>query len=876
LSSSSIFRRFLSVFLIPGFLSALAIEAPASTYRFLENGTPANRGEDVGFLAETPTRMKLDLAGTWEYGVDRGPSGSVRIPSAYDFVGKVTFRRKITITAAQIDSFDFQFVMLGSNYNTEVSINGEFITNHAGGYTSFVVSIPTNVLQVGSENVIQVTTDNELDARKTLPLRPLVWRWRNYGGILRDVFILGIPKLAIRDVQATAEIAAGASSATVALLATIEGEEPEAAADGGATKKGTPGFMFELFDKITGSSVGKSPVVPLSRTGKEWNRVRAAITLQDPKLWSPEFPELYLLKCYVVIAGKDKDIRTIDEYDLTYGLRDFAVSDGDFRLNGNRIVLKGVVWQEDHPTWGSAMTYEDLERDVVLIKNLGANAIRFGSHPPHPYMLNLCDRYGLLALQEIPLVDAPASAMMHEEYLELATTAMREMIMRDRNHPSMIAWGIGDQFESFNPAVRPFVQSLVQSARALDTRPLYATSRVLSIDACSDLVDIPAIAVSAQDPKQFKQQVQDWKNRNQGRVLLVSRFGTEVQSGNRNGYSDPLSYEAQSRFYIQRFDMLKSLAYDGALISSLSDWKGDRPALTVNTGDPWMHTMGLVSYQREKRLAYEAVRSIFRSEKFVALPIGNFMPSAPIIYVLAGLVVLIGVAYLYNASRRFREALNRSLLNSFNFFADVRDQRVVSVIHSTLLGIIVSVATAIVISSVLYHFRGSWVLDNMLSYVLVYDNIKEAAVRLIWHPLQSILYLSMVFFVGLLLIAAGMLAVSPLFKSRIYPFHAYAITMWSTPPLIALVPLGMILFRLMETTVYVIPSLVIVAGLLAWVVLRLFKGISIIFDTMPARVYFVGVVGLVAVAALGYLYYDYTQSTSAYLSFMYNTAAGSR
>jgi beta-galactosidase len=634
--------------------------------------------------------------------------------------------------------------------------------------------------------------------------------------------------------------------------------------------------MFELFDKITGSSVGKSPVVPLSRTGKEWNRVRAAITLQDPKLWSPEFPELYLLKCYVVIAGKDKEIRTIDEYDLTYGLRDFAVSDGDFRLNGNRIVLKGVVWQEDHPTWGSAMTYEDLERDVVLIKNLGANAIRFGSHPPHPYMLNLCDRYGLLALQEIPLVDAPASAMMHEEYLELATTAMREMIMRDRNHPSMIAWGIGDQFESFNPAVRPFVQSLVQSARALDTRPLYATSRVLSIDACSDLVDIPAIAVSAQDPKQFKQQVQDWKNRNQGRVLLVSRFGTEVQSGNRNGYSDPLSYEAQSRFYIQRFDMLKSLAYDGALISSLSDWKGDRPALTVNTGDPWMHTMGLVSYQREKRLAYEAVRSIFRSEKFVALPIGNFMPSAPIIYVLAGLVVLIGVAYLYNASRRFREALNRSLLNSFNFFADVRDQRVVSVIHSTLLGIIVSVATAIVISSVLYHFRGSWVLDNMLSYVLVYDNIKEAAVRLIWHPLQSILYLSMVFFVGLLLIAAGMLAVSPLFKSRIYPFHAYAITMWSTPPLIALVPLGMILFRLMETTVYVIPSLVIVAGLLAWVVLRLFKGISIIFDTMPARVYFVGVVGLVAVAALGYLYYDYTQSTSAYLSFMYNTAAGSR
>jgi hypothetical protein len=876
LSSAPTFRRFLSALLIPGFLSALTPEAQASSYRFLENGNPANRGEDVGFLAETPTRLKIDLAGTWAYAVDDGPSGSVKVPGAYDFVGKVVFRRTIEITSSQIDNYDFHFVMLGSNYNTEVSINGDFITNHAGGYTSFVVPIPPNVLQVGSENAIQVTTDNRLDARKTLPLRPLVWRWRNYGGIHRDVFILGTPKLAVREVQAITDISADHSTATITVLAAVEGNEPEASPEAGQLKKGTVGFMVEIFDKITGSPVAKSSVAPLARQGTEWGPVRAAVTLQNPKLWSPEFPELYLLKCSLVSSGKEKDIRVIDEYDLTYGLRDFVVRDGEFVLNGVRTVLKGVIWQEDHPVWGSAMTYEDLERDVVLIKNLGANTVRFGSHPPHPYMLNLCDRYGLLALQEIPLVDAPASAVMHEEYLEMATTAIREMILRDRNHPSMIAWGIGDQFETSNRAIRPFVESLVRTARSLDSRPTYFTSRMLSSDVCEDLVDIPGIAISTLDAKQFRQQVQEWKSGHPGRPLLIARFGTEVQSGNRNGYSDPLSYEAQARFYIQRFDILKSLGYDGALVSSLNDWKGDRPALTVNSGDPWMHTMGLVSYQREKRLAYEAVRSVFRSEKFVALPIGNYTPSAPIIYVLAGLVVLIGVAYLYNASRRFREALNRSLMNSFNFFADVRDQRIVSVIHSTLLGVIVSVASAIVISSILYHFRGSWVLDNLLSYLLVYDNVKAAAVRLIWHPLQSILYLSMIFF-GVLLVAVGaMLTISPLFKARIYPFHAYAITMWSTPPLLALVPLGMILFRLMETSVYVVPSLVIVAGLLVWVVLRLLKGISIIFDVLPARVYFVGVIAIVAVAAFGYLYYDYTQSTSAYLSFMVNAVTGSK
>jgi len=238
LSSPFSGRRFLLALVILGFSPALAPEATSSTYRFMENGSPINRSEDAGFLTETPTRLKIDLSGTWEYTIDNGPSGSVKVPSAYDFVAKVDFRRKIGITSSQIDSYDFHLVMLGSNYNTEVSINGEFITNHAGGYTSFVVPIPPNVLQVGSENVIQVTTNNELDARKTLPLRSLVWGWRNYGGIIRDIFILGTPKLAIGEVQATTEFFSDYSSAKVGILASFEGVEPEIPIEGDRERRG--------------------------------------------------------------------------------------------------------------------------------------------------------------------------------------------------------------------------------------------------------------------------------------------------------------------------------------------------------------------------------------------------------------------------------------------------------------------------------------------------------------------------------------------------------------------------------------------------------------------------------------------------------------
>ncbi|MCZ6776538.1 MAG: hypothetical protein O7D34_08790 [Ignavibacteria bacterium] len=845
-------------------------------YRFLENGTPLNRGSDSGFLLDTPTRAKIDLSGVWNFTVENGPSGTVRVPSAYDFVGRVTFERRFEVTVEQLDNFRFHFVMFGANYNCEVSLNGDFITNHSGGYTSFVQPIPENTIQVGAENVVRVVVNNQLDPQTTLPLRSQVWGWRNYGGILRDVFILATPKLFIKDVVVDSDLSRDHSSATLVVNALIEGKEEAASEPAKSSGKGAKlAFYVAIIDKVSGGSVRESRPVPLVWKDNEWETARAELTIKNPKLWSPEAPELYLLKCYIVrIQGKEVNI--IDEYDLNQGLRTVEVTSGDIMLNGDRLVLNGVIWHEDHPLWGSAMTYEDLEKDVVLMKKLGANVVRFGNHPPHPYMLNLCDRYGLMAMVELPVVNIPAKVLEQKFYLDLASAMMKEMITRDKDHPSVLAWGIGDGFESSAQSSRVFVESLVRLAKDLDNRPTYFGSRMLGNDLCSDLVDIAAVNVYTNDLRSFTKQLEDWKNKYTNQPVIVSKFGTEVQQDNRNGYSDPLSYEAQARFYIQRFSTIKSLNYDGAILCSFNDWKGDRPALTVSTGDPWMHSMGLVNYQREKRVAYDAVRSIFRGERFVALPSGNYTASAPVIYVLSGLVVLIGVAYFYNANRRFRGNLHRSMMNSYNFFADVRDQRIVSILHSTALGIVVSVATAIVVSSILYHFKNSWVFDNLLSFILVDDSLKESVVHLIWDPLSFIGYFSVIFFVMLLAICTLVFVLSPLFKRRIYPFHSYSVTMWATPPLLVLIPIGMILFRVMESDVYVVPSLIVVAVLLIWVLLRLLKGVSIILDVYVAKVYLVGFFSVTGILALAYFYLEYTQSASIYLSFMYNIVSTSQ
>jgi len=851
-------------------LSLLSSYTGSAEHHFLQSGAPLTRGADAGFLLDTPTRIKIDLSGSWTYSIDGGAQVNVLIPASYDFRGSVLFERKIVLTQDQLDVYTFHLVMLGVNYAAEVSINGEFVANHVGGFTSVVEPLAPTVLQAGRENVIRIAVSNELDAVSTLPLRPAVWGIRNYGGITRDIYLLGTPRLYIRDVTARAEPADNGQSARITVRASAEGiDSASAGATAPGVKPSFTGFAFEVVDKISGTTVGKSGVVPMVRRGNEWGEMRAEIAIQNPRLWSPESPELYLLRCYLVRTAA-KETRVLDEYDLETGVRNLAVAGGHLQLNGRRLIVKGVTWYEDHPALGSALTDEVREKDVVMIKNLGANLIRFVGHPPHPTMLDLCDRYGLLAMVELPLVQTPGHVFAAEGYQDLAQTMLREMIVRDRNHPSVLAWGLGDEIEASHPAARDFIGSLARLARSLDNRLLYI-GEVPGIDACTDLVDLAAVNMRAHDPKTFRAVLEARRSSRPQQPVIAAKIGTEVQQENRRGYSDPLSQEAQARFYLQRFEILKSLDCDGGIVWSFNDWKGDRPALTVHSGAPLVHTVGLVNAERERRLAYDAVRSIFHGEKFLALAIGSHSASAPIIFVLVGFVVLIGMAYVYNANRRFRESLNRSLLNSYNFFADIRDQRIVSLGHSTLLGFVVAVAVAIVLSSILYRFRDSLVLDNLLTYLLVSDVMKDAAVTLIWNPILFIGAGAVFFFLLLLCTGGGVHVLNALVRARISAFHAYTIVMWSSAPLLILVPVGMILYRVMDSSVYVAPAFILVAVLLLWVYARLLKGVAIVADVSPLKAYAAGVLAAVAVAGGLYAYYDYAESMPMYVSFLSST-----
>jgi hypothetical protein len=178
---------------------------------------------------------------------------------------------------------------------------------------------------------------------------------------------------------------------------------------------------------------------------------------------------------------------------------------------------------------------------------------------------------------------------------------------------------------------------------------------------------------------------------------------------------------------------------------------------------------------------------------------------------------------------------------------------------------------AIVIASILFRFRDNLVLDNLLSYVLIGDAPKKVAIALIWNPLLCIGAGAGLLFAGLLLMSGIVHFLRVFVRARVYPFHAFTVVMWSTSPLLILVPVGMILYRVMENNAYIIPVFVLCGALAFWVYLRLLKGVSIILDVLPAKIYVLGMLAVVAAGVVLYVYYDYTQAVPMYVAYLLST-----
>jgi beta-galactosidase len=346
------------------------------------------------------------------------PTGS---GGGYAWSGVVTYRKKFHVPYDWQDQ-TLQLEFEGVYQNAEVSINGHLVALHPYGYTSFLVDI-TPYLHVGAENEVTVVANNSAQPNS---------RWYSGMGIYRHVWLRRGGAVHIRPwgVFVTTP-AVDAARATVAVAT-------ELAESAGTSRVTLRSMILDAEGSIVDEAI--TPVQFMENTPTVVNQT---FSLADPNLWSVDSPYLYTLTSEV-LAGSD----VLDTETTLFGVRSIAMdAEKGFRLNGVPMKLKGGCVHHDNGLLGAASYDRAEERKVELMKASGFNAIRCAHNPPAPAMLDACDRLGMLVIDET--FDCWRMGKNTNDYhLYFEDWWQRDtesMIRRDRNHPSIIMWSIGNE-----------------------------------------------------------------------------------------------------------------------------------------------------------------------------------------------------------------------------------------------------------------------------------------------------------------------------------------------------------------------------------------------------------------------------------------------
>jgi beta-galactosidase len=349
----------------------------------------------------------------------------------YAWSGVVNYRKRFEAP----ESWRGQSVQLefeGVYMNAEVSLNNHLLALHPYGYTSFIVNL-TPHLKLGEENTLSVTVNNSAQPNS---------RWYSGTGIYRHVWLR---------TGSSAHILPWGVFITTPLADPLASTVQVATELAGMARISGGELRTSILD-ASGAPVAQveTPLREVRRRGPRQRGARgrgAAISqtllVKDARLWSVDDPYLYTLLSELLVDGKVTDTER-----TTFGIRSFSMdAEHGFRLNGVPMKLKGGCVHHDNGLLGAASFDRAEERKIELMKASGYNAIRCAHNPPAPAMLDACDRLGMLVIDETfdcwRMGKNPNDYHLYfEDWWQRDTESM---VRRDRNHPSIILWSIGNE-----------------------------------------------------------------------------------------------------------------------------------------------------------------------------------------------------------------------------------------------------------------------------------------------------------------------------------------------------------------------------------------------------------------------------------------------
>lgn len=499
---------------------------------------------------------------------DAGAGATIAVPSCWNlqqpqwtyFEGGAWYTREID---GRVDSDRPRCVLRvgAASYQARVFLNGRFIGSHQGASTPFFVEL-TPHLRAGA-NRLQLHVDNRR-TRARVPMNHI--DWFNYGGIYREVDLLRLPRVFIRD--ACVQLA---PDGTLGRLA----------------------FDLQLSDPVDGLAHIEIDGLNICRSVQVRQGRASAVFDSRPALWSPGNPRRYLVRFRF---GDDVVTESI-------GFREIRTEGEQLLLNGNPVYLKGICVHEDDMALGKLSSPADVRRRLSDAKELGCNFIRLAHYPHHEHVAQIADAVGMLLWEEIPVYWAIdfGNPCTHAD----ASNQLQELIRRDRNRASVILWGIGNENHD-SDARYHFMRDLAATARALDPTRLVGAACLINRaslrieDRLIDHIDV----VGLNEYFGWYEPDIDGLTRllaasRPGKPLIISETGADALAGKHGADSELFTEECQARVYSGQIARLRGVPYIcGMTPWLLYDFRSPRRQTVFNQG---LNRKGLIAEDKKTR-----------------------------------------------------------------------------------------------------------------------------------------------------------------------------------------------------------------------------------------------------------------------------------
>jgi beta-galactosidase len=448
----------------------------------------------------------------------------------------VGWYRKHFTASAKEKGKQFYLDVDGAMAYATVWLNGHFVGGWPYGYASFELDL-TPYLEFGADNVIAVRLDNPPDSS----------RWYPGGGIYRNVWLVKTAPVHV-DHWGTYVTTPEVSEEGGAVKLTVTLENNSAAAANLTVR--TQVYELAANGRKT-SSVGVSSPANVWIAAGMSAESTTSMRVAKPKLWTLQRPSLY-----AAVTTIEQNHKLIDAQETVFGIRTIKFDqDKGFFLNGEHIRINGVCDHHDLGPLGAALNTRALERQLEILKEMGVNAIRTSHNPPAPELLDLCDRMGILVMDES--FDCWKRGKKKNDYHLLFDDwhekDWRAQIRRDRNHPSVILWSIGNEIgEQRFPEEHKIAVELTRIAHEEDpTRLATAGCNILEAgyNGFQKIVDIFGFNYKPLEYGKFRE-------KNPGIRLFASETASTVSS--RGEYFFPVSDDkslGRADFQVSSYDL---------------------------------------------------------------------------------------------------------------------------------------------------------------------------------------------------------------------------------------------------------------------------------------------------------------------------------